>query len=46
MKKQALLNTYVNNLTMQEAVRELMDRLRGRKVSYIVPVNVDRKSVV
>lgn len=41
MKKQALLNTYINNLTMQEAVRELMDRLRGRKVSYVVPVNVD-----
>ena len=41
MKKQALLNTYVNNLTMQEAVRELMDRLRERRVSYVVPVNVD-----
>lgn len=41
MKKQTLLNTYVNNLTMEETVNELMKRIRDRNVSYVVPVNVD-----
>lgn len=41
MKKQKLLNTYINNLTMDQAVKEILDWLHERKVSYVVPVNVD-----
>lgn len=41
MKKQKLLNTYINNLTMDQAVSKLMEWIYEKKVSYVVPVNVD-----
>lgn len=41
MKKQALLNTYINNLDMQETV-EIIEKMIGlKKKSYVVPINVD-----
>ncbi|MCQ2495198.1 MAG: WecB/TagA/CpsF family glycosyltransferase [Lachnospiraceae bacterium] len=41
MKRQRLLNTYVSNLTMTEAVKAVDDLLLLEKKSYIVAVNVD-----
>ena len=44
MKKQPLLNTYVNNLDMDEtiqAVERLIALGNAGKRSYVVPVNVD-----
>lgn len=41
MKKQALLNTYVNNLTMDEALNSIEKMIKQEKKSYIVAVNVD-----
>lgn len=41
MEKQSLLNTYVNNVTMQEAVEEIEKLICSDKKSYIVPINVD-----
>lgn len=41
MKKQALLNTYVNNLTMKETIQSIEKMIRNDKKSYIVAVNVD-----
>lgn len=41
IKKQRLLNTYVSNLTMTEAVNAVDELLLLEKKSYIVAVNVD-----
>ncbi len=41
MEKQPLLNTYVNNVTIHEAVAEIESLIAGKKKSYVVPVNVD-----
>lgn len=41
MKKQPLLNTYVNNISIREAVDEIEKLILGHKRSYVVPVNVD-----
>ncbi len=41
MEKQPLLNTYVNNVSMEEAVRSIEDMIENRHKSYIVAVNVD-----
>ena len=41
MKKQTLLNTYINNLTMQEAVDEVEKMIAADKKTYIVAINVD-----
>lgn len=41
MKKQALLNTYVSNLTMDEAIANIEDLVENKKKSYIVAINVD-----
>lgn len=41
MKKQELLNTYVNNLTMQETLDNIENMINSKKKSYIVAVNVD-----
>lgn len=41
MKKQRLLNTYVNNLDMQEAIYEIEKLIAGDRKSYVVAVNVD-----
>ena len=41
MKKQPLINTYVNNLNMQETVGEICRLIDERKKSYVVAINVD-----
>lgn len=41
MKKQVLLNAYVNNINMKEAVYAIEDMVINRKKSYVVAVNVD-----
>lgn len=41
MKKQRLLNTYVNNLDMKEAINEIESLIDCNKKSYIVAINVD-----
>ncbi len=41
MEKQSLLNTYVNNLTMSETIKEIENMIASEKKSYIVAINVD-----
>lgn len=41
MGKQKLLNTYVNNLYMAEAIQEIEDYINTDKKAYVVAVNVD-----
>lgn len=41
MKKTRLLNTKVNNLTMQETIQAVDDMIQAERKSYIVAVNVD-----
>jgi len=41
MEKQALLNTYINNATMQEAIDAIEKMIKADKKSYVVAVNVD-----
>ena len=41
MEKQPLLNTYVNNVSMSEAIQEIEKLIVQKKKSYIVPINVD-----
>jgi len=41
MKKQPLLNTYVNNVTMKEMIAEICRLVEQKKRSYVVAVNVD-----
>lgn len=41
MEKQPLLNTFVNNLTLREAVAAIEQLLQRDKPSYVVPINVD-----
>ena len=41
MEKQPLLNTYVNNVNMDETVRAIEDMIASEKKSYIVAINVD-----
>ena len=41
MEKQALLNTYINNLTMQETVEAIEQMIAANKKSYVVAINVD-----
>lgn len=41
IKKQKLLNTYVNNVNMDETISEIGRLIRLRKKSYIVAINVD-----
>lgn len=41
MKKQQFLNTYINNLTMQEALDNIEEMIKSKNKSYIVAVNVD-----
>lgn len=41
MKKQQLLNTYVSNLNMGEALQEITTWIEQDKKSYIVAVNID-----
>lgn len=41
MEKIKLLNTYVDNLTMEEAIDKIEKLIAGKKKSYVVAVNVD-----
>jgi len=41
MEKQPLLNTYVNNLSMAEALREIGRLVDEKKKSYVVTINTD-----
>lgn len=41
MEKQPLLNTYVNNVNMNEAIQAIEDMIASEKKSYIVAINVD-----
>ena len=41
MKKQALLNTYINNLTMTETIDEIEKMIASNQKSYVVAINVD-----
>ena len=41
LEKQRLLNTYVNNVTLDETLDEIDGLIHKRKKSYIVAINVD-----
>lgn len=41
MEKTKLLNTYVNNVTLKEAVEFLLQKIRQQTPAYVVEVNVD-----
>ena len=41
MEKQPLLNTYVNNVDMREAVEAIEEMIVSDRKGYVVPVNVD-----
>lgn len=41
MKKQPLLNTYVNNVDMNETLSEIEKMIAYKKKSYVVAINVD-----
>lgn len=41
MEKQQLLNTYVNNVNMEEAVWNIEKMIESGKKSYVVAINVD-----
>lgn len=41
LEKQRLLNTYVNNVTLDETLDEIDELIHKRKKSYIVAINVD-----
>lgn len=41
MEKQPLLNTYINNVTMEEAIDRIEDMISSKKRSYVVAINVD-----
>lgn len=41
MEKQALLNTYVNNVDMSETICAIEEMIASKNKSYIVAINVD-----
>ena len=41
MKKQPLLNTYINNVTMSETIEEIEKMIASDKKCYVVPINTD-----
>lgn len=41
MEKQKFLNTYVNNITMEEAINEIEQKIINKEKSYVVAINVD-----
>lgn len=41
MRKQKLLNTYVNNLSMDETISTIERMIKAEKKSYVVAINVD-----
>ena len=44
MEKQALLNTYVNNVDMSETICAIEEMIASKNKSYIVAINVDAVS--
>lgn len=41
MNKQPLLNTFVNNVSMDETITEIENLIKEKKEAYVVPINVD-----
>ena len=41
MEKQALLNTYINNVTMPETIAAIEQMIEADKKSYVIAINVD-----
>ena len=41
MKRQLFLNTYIDNVTMDEALQVIFKCVKNQKKSYVVPINVD-----
>ena len=41
MEKHALLNTYINNVTMSETIAAIEQMIETDKKSYVVAINVD-----
>lgn len=41
MEKETLLNTHINNVDMEEAVRLITQMIYRHKKGYVVPINVD-----
>lgn len=41
MVKEQFLNTYINNVTMDETIENIEYIIQNKKKSYIVPINVD-----
>ena len=41
MIKEQILNTYINNLTMNETIENIEYMIQNKKNSYVVPINVD-----
>lgn len=41
MNKQPFLNTFINNLTMDETINNIENMILNHQKSYIVPINVD-----
>lgn len=41
MKKQAFLNTFINNMTMLEAIDAIESIIKNNCTAYVVPINVD-----
>ena len=41
MEKQPLLNTYVNNVSMDETIAYIEQLVQEKKRSYVVAINVD-----
>jgi N-acetylglucosaminyldiphosphoundecaprenol N-acetyl-beta-D-mannosaminyltransferase len=41
MEKQPLLNTYINNVSMSEAIQNIESLIKNNTKSYIVAINVD-----
>jgi len=41
MEKQPLLNTYVNNIDMREAIQAIESMIAKKKKAYVVAINVD-----
>lgn len=41
MNKEQFLNTYINNVTMDETIEKIENMIQSQKKSYVVPINVD-----
>ena len=43
MEKQALLNTYINNVTMPETIAAIEQMIEADKKSYVVAINDENR---